>query len=142
MAVYALDTSAVSAALREEPGADVVRRVLSEAENSPETVVLMPFMALMEIEYTSLRDETQRRVDRWLAWVSNWPVQVMESTYEWRRTAAIVKSRYRLSLADAWVAALALINDATLLHKEPEFDAVGDLQHLRLPYDRDIRAST
>jgi predicted nucleic acid-binding protein len=50
---------------------------------------------------------------------------------------ARIKAWGRISLADAWVAALALLNDAELVHKDPEFDSVLGLRALKLPYDRD-----
>jgi predicted nucleic acid-binding protein len=47
--------------------------------------------------------------------------------------AAEVKSRGGLSVADAWIASLALLHDAELVHKDPEFDAVEGLRAHRLP---------
>lgn len=141
MALYALDTSAVSAVLRSEPGSELVEGLLYEARQSQERTILMPFIVLMETEYTSLRYAQRDVVDRWMALVGSWPVEVVESSYNWRRAAAAVKATYRLSLADAWVAALALLRDAELVHKDPEFDAVSGLKALRLPYDQGIRGS-
>ena len=53
---------------------------------------------------------------------------VVESDPDWRSAAAGVKSRGRISIADAWVASLALMRDAKLVHKDPEFDAVEELK--------------
>lgn len=39
--------------------------------------------------------------------------------------AAELKARHPLSLADAWIAACALERGAVLMHKDPEFNAVG-----------------
>ena len=142
MALYTLDTSAVSAVLRREPGFELVTSALDEAARNQATTVLMPFVVLMETEYIALRQEARETVEDWLEWVNHWPVTVVESDYGWRRRAARVKAEGRISLADAWVAALALIRNATLVHKDPEFDAVPDLQHLRLPYDRDAGGAT
>ena len=38
--------------------------------------------------------------------------------------AAEMKALYSLSLADAWIAACALEQGATLIHKDPEFHAL------------------
>ncbi len=142
MALYALDTSAVSAVLRGEPGFELVEGLLYEARQSQERTILMPFIVLMETEYTSLRYAQRDIVDQWMALVDSWPVEVVESSYSWRRAAAAVKSTYRLSLADAWVAALALLHDAELVHKDPEFDAIAGMKALRLPDDRRARGGT
>jgi predicted nucleic acid-binding protein len=39
-----------------------------------------------------------------------------------------------LSLADSWIAALALLRGATLCHKDPEYDQLSSLLVERLPY--------
>ena len=39
----------------------------------------------------------------------------------------------RMSVADAWIAASAMLLRATLVHKDPEFDQLDIPQH-RLPY--------
>ena len=48
--------------------------------------------------------------------------------------AASIKATHRLSLADAWIAATALELDATLVHKDPEFEKLLELKEERLPY--------
>lgn len=40
-------------------------------------------------------------------------------------TAARMKATQRLSLADAWIAAVAELKAATLAHKDPEFSALS-----------------
>jgi predicted nucleic acid-binding protein len=69
-----------------------------------------------------------------LALVRAWPVQVPESTEEWRHQAAVIKSQTPLSVADAWIASLALLHDAELVHKDPEYEQVPDLPMVKLPY--------
>jgi len=138
MADYVLDTSAILAAFRGEPGNEEVNRVLRVAE-AGETRVYVPFIALMEVEYQFLREMSEEDTEYWLGVALNWPIRVMESTPEWRHRAALVKAPGKVSLADAWVAALALELDAELVHKDPEFDAVDGLKAVKLPYDRDNR---
>jgi predicted nucleic acid-binding protein len=138
MAVSVLDTSAILAAFKAERGHQEVRRVLRNAREQPEVEVHIPFMALMEVEYQFLREMTRRDVDYWLSVAMSWPVDVVESNPGWRGEAARIKARGKISLADSWVVALALINDAEVLHKDPEFDSVLGLKALRLPYDRDL----
>ena len=91
----------------------------------------------MEVEYKLLReipDETEEKI----AMLLSWPTVVVESDSSWRTVAARVKSKGKISFADAWVAALALLNDAELVHKDPEFDAVEGLKSEYLPYDRRV----
>ena len=142
MALYVLDTSAVLAVLKEELENERVVDVLRRAERGSDEV-LLPFVVSMEVRYKLLRESmiattlTESDVTHWLGVVQAWPIRRIESDLEWGEEASNIKARGRISLADAWVAALALRHDAVLVHKDPEFDAVQDLRHLRLPYDRD-----
>jgi predicted nucleic acid-binding protein len=140
MALYALDTSAVLAYVRGEPGQDEVEATLLDAKSQDE-LLLVPFIAMMEVEYILLREMEPEDVDRNLARIEALPIDIVESSPAWRKLAAYVKARGKVSFADAWVAALALLRDVTLIHKDPEFDAVPGLKALRLPYDRDLAGS-
>ena len=135
MAGHVLDTSAIIAYLYDEPGSDIAEAVIFGGSE-----IRIPFIALMEVEYKfhrELGDELE--VAKSMAALNHWPTLVVESDLQWRQQAARVKARGKLSLADAWVAALALINDATLVHKDPEFETVANLKDVKLPYDRDAR---
>lgn len=114
--------------LRDEPGADDIQRIVEGEEP-----VLLPFMTIMEIDYVLRRTLTEPEVERAVATVRGWPVTIVESSPEWGQRAAEVKSRGGLSVADAWIASLALLHDAELVHKDPEFEAVEGLRSHRLP---------
>jgi len=136
MSGHVMDTSAILCVLDQEDRADRVLEVLDSARGrSPDasTTVFVPFMSLMEIEYWLQRRLPLREAERIALLVENWPVSVEESTPEWRREAARVKAAYSLSVTDAWIASLAILRDATLVHKDPEFDQVAGLKVERLP---------
>lgn len=134
MPAYVLDTSAILALLNAETGYQEVSRILEQAREEPGTaLVYLPFMALMETEYLMLRRHSAEDVGRYMAIVFGWSAQHVESDPAWRRQAASIKVGGRLSVADAWIAALALSLEATLVHKDPEFDRVQGLQVLLLP---------
>ena len=109
--------------LLDEPGADKVQRIV-EGDDP----VALPFMTMMEIQYTLLRHLPSSQVEQIVATLRAWPVEIVESDVAWGAMAAQVKSRGGLSLADAWIAALALQRDFTLLHQDPEFDSVPGLR--------------
>ncbi len=113
--------------LRDEADADHVERIL----NAPEQVVV-PFMAIMELRYRLARELPADRVDYLLEMLVASRVEVPESTPEWGRRAAEVKTNGGLSVADAWIASLALMRDAELVHKDPEFDRVPGLRAMKL----------
>jgi len=114
--------------LRDEAGADDVQRIVEGEEP-----VLLPFMTIMEVNYVLRRTLSPPEVEHTMAALREWPVTIAESSPEWGRVAAEVKSRGGLSVADAWIASLALLHDAELVHKDPEFDAVQGLRSYPLP---------
>jgi len=153
---YVLDTSALLALLRDEPGAQQVLEILGSglagevheppfhygAEDAGNDApagaepVLLPFLAVMELEYRAERLWGRYQAERLSALVRAWPVELVESSPLWRREAAAVKVSGGLSLADAWICSLAMLSSARLVHKDPEYDAVPGLDCLRLPDGR------
>ena len=133
MATFVLDTSAVLTILNREEGLETVVTLLDKAKDDQD-VLYLPFMALMELEYLLLRRVSLEETMAILTLVRAWPVHVQESTEEWRHQAAGIKSRTPFSVADAWIASLALLHEAELVHKDPEFELVPDLPMAKLPY--------
>jgi len=114
--------------LGDEAGAEDVQRIVEGEEP-----VLLPFMTIMEVNYVLRRALSPSEVEHTMAALREWPVIIAESSPEWGRVAAEVKSQGGLSVADAWIASLALLHDAELVHKDPEFDAVEGLRSHGLP---------
>lgn len=138
MPAYVLDTSALLTVLNDEEGADTVTEILTaalrEGESDEATTVYLPFMALMELEYLMRRKLSPEEVQKVITTVKAWPVELRESTEEWRSEAAMVKATTNLAVADAWICGLARLLGAELVHKDPEYDTVDGLRSLRLPY--------
>lgn len=66
------------------------------------------------------------------------PITRVESTASLSIAAAKLKAKHRISVADAWIAALAQEKNATLVHKDPEFEQIeGEFQVLQLPYKKE-----
>jgi len=133
MTTFVLDTSAILTVLNQEEGKEELVSLLDTAKKQP-AIILLPFMALMELEYLLLRKISPEETYYLLALVRAWPVQVVESSEEWRYRAAQVKVQTSLSVADAWIASLALLRQAEIVHKDPEYDKVPNLLMFKLPY--------
>lgn len=133
MQTYILDSSAILCFLLGEDGAGDVSELLHEA-GSDNTKILLPFIVLMELEYWLLRRLIPEEVAGIMLRLETWPVEIEESYPEWRHQAARIKADATLSVADAWIAALAIIHNALLVHKDPEFNKVSRLRVLQLPY--------
>ena len=133
MTSYVLDTSALLTVLNQEDGLDTVLSLLDMATEGQATVYV-PFMVLMELEYLLLRKIGPEETQRILALINAWPIAVPESDPGWRHQAAITRATATLSMADAWNAALALALEASLVHKDPEYESVAHLRMVKLPY--------
>jgi predicted nucleic acid-binding protein len=133
MASYVLDTSAILTILNQEDGVDTVLDLLKRAGDNRD-LIFIPFIALMELEYLLLRKIIPEETQALLELIKAWPVTIPESTEEWRHLAAAMKAQTSLSVADAWIASLAWLNQAELVHKDPEYEKAPDLQMIKLPY--------
>ncbi|MBI3325853.1 MAG: PIN domain-containing protein [Nitrospinae bacterium] len=132
---YVLDTSAVIAYLANEAGAQEVTALLRRAERG-QVELLLSFMSLMELEYNAMRRGGRELATDVLMKVRALPLTLsFTNDPPFLHEAALLKASYPLSVADALIAALARTARATLLHKDPEFEALtGVIASLPLPY--------
>ena len=69
--------------------------------------------------------------------MSRLAVTRVESSQELGLIAGRLKATRKISFADAWIAATAIFYNATLVHKDPEFEQVEDkVNVLKLPYKK------
>jgi predicted nucleic acid-binding protein len=128
-----LDTSALLTLRSDEPGADRVEVLLLDAGG--DAACHGCFITLMELLYRVWKDEGKDA--GWAAYQDcrGLPITWLHESQGLLERAASVKATHALSLADAWIAAAALELDATLVHKDPEFESVAELRQERLPYN-------
>ncbi len=122
---YILDTSAIMAFLGGEPGADRVERLLRGARAGRHQVIACS-ITLMELFYTALRAKGEDTAVRLLALVKAWPLEWVYPDEKVLLQAGRLKASYRLSVADALIAALAKLQGATLVHKDSELGVLRD----------------
>ncbi len=127
---YLLDTSAILTFLEDEAGAERVEDLLRSEE------VVLPFLVLLETFYITLQEQTEDVAEERYALLKQLP-----ATYLWHvdeptlLTAGRFKARFRISLADAIIAAYAVTQDTTLVHKDPELEALNTMVRQEvLPY--------
>lgn len=91
---------------------------------------------MLEAYYITFQEKGQPEADRRFALVRQMDVDIPYDMDEATvLTAAGLKARYRVSLADAIIAAFTIRKDAILIHKDPEFEALkGMLKMEALPY--------
>ncbi len=131
---FLLDTSAVLTFLEDENGAERVETLLRQEQ------IVLPYLTLLETYYITLQEHSEDVADRRYALLKQLPV-----TFLWEideptlLISARLKARYRLSLADAQIAAFALRQQAILVHKDPEFEGLSEvIQQEKLPYKNQL----
>ncbi len=133
---YVFDTSAWLTLIEDEAGADVVESLL-ESANAGSVEILVSFMSFMEVFYITLQERDIEEAQTRLGLMASLPIARAESTVSLSIAAGRLKAKHRMSVANAWIAALAQERGAILVHKDPEFEQIEDsLQVLKLPYKR------
>jgi len=123
-ATQVLDSYALLALLRDEPGAEIVAGLLERAGQQNRSV------HMTEVNYAEVQ-YTIRRKDGETVWASiagellAAPIEFHAADRRLADVAAGFKSRFKISLADAFAAALAKERKAELVTGDPEFRALA-----------------
>lgn len=118
-----LDSFALLSFLRDEPGAEKMATLLAKA-GEREQPLHMTEVNYAEVQYII------RRKDGEAAWrmvageLAALPIEFHPADRRLADQAAEFKTRFKLSLADAFAAALAKLRNAELVTGDPEFKAV------------------
>ena len=123
------DTSAFLTLTGEEPGADEVQELITEALAGV-IELHASFVSLTEVEYITRQEEGEAIARQRLADIKALPVQWLHSDDALCSEAAKLKAAHKVSFADAFVAATAKRINATLVHKDPEFNALAGVLKL------------
>ncbi len=133
---YVLDSTAFLALFEDEPGAETVQKLLESAKKG-EIVIFTSFVSFTEVFYITLREKKEEDAKKRIHLMNVLAMMRVESSQELGLIAGRLKSTYRLSFADTWIAATAIFYDAILVHKDPEFEQLkGKLEMLKLPYKK------
>ena len=93
-----------------------------------------PFASLTEVEYITAQEEGAEAARQRLADLNAMSIQWLHSDAALCHEAARLKAAHKMSFADAFVAATARRFDATLVHKDPQFDPLaGEVKQHMLP---------
>jgi predicted nucleic acid-binding protein len=132
---FVLDTSAILALWNEEDGASAVETILRKKPGRRK--IYVSFMTFMECRYRVWKDSGQKAADEILRALSLLPVTRVDVDDALLLSASELKALHNISVADSWIIATAVAHSATLVHKDPEFDALADKVAMkRLPYKR------
>jgi predicted nucleic acid-binding protein len=117
---FVLDTSVLLALRGDEPGADRVEALLSQAKKN-QCRLLASFMTRMEVLYNVWRAEGEEAARHALRLMDSFAVHWISCEPNILEIASRIKAQGRLSVADSWIGATAIAYGATLVHNDPEF---------------------
>ena len=123
---YVMDSYALLAYLNGEAGQRRVQEILTLAL-SHEVEVYLGMINLGEILYIVERRRGLTQAQRTLSLIESLPLTICETTRALVLDAAHIKAGHSISYADAFVAALAQSENATVVTGDPEFNAVTEL---------------
>ena len=119
-----LDSHALLAYFREEPGGEMIKTLLRRAADADQPL-LMTEVNYAEVQYIIRRKEGNESWAETARVLESLPIEFHPATRPLADLAADFKARYKLSLADAFAAALAKERKAELVTGDPEFKALA-----------------
>ena len=129
---FVLDTSALLALRGNEPCADRVQSLLEQGSRQ-QCRLLVSFMTRLELLYCIRREEGEHAAHEALRLVDSFAIDWVPCEPGILERAAQIKSAGRISVADSWIGATALVYAAVLVHKDPEFGPLQDIPQEVLP---------
>jgi predicted nucleic acid-binding protein len=118
-----LDSFALIAYFRDEPGAETVETLLVTA-GKKDTPVHMTDVNYAEVKYSIVKKDGTAAWDEAAKILQGLPIDFHSTTRAMADIAADFKARFKLSLADAFAAALAKEKKADLVTGDREFRAI------------------
>jgi predicted nucleic acid-binding protein len=127
---FVMDTSALMAFIEKEDGAERVRDVLTQYS------IIIPWIVILEVVYITQRELGEEEAMTRYALLKQLKAKIIwEADEASLITSARFKAENKVSLADSIIAASAVLNQATLIHKDPEYEALkGQVEMEALPY--------
>lgn len=123
--VFVLDACALLRLAQDEPGAEQVDAILTDAGQG-QCRVLLHQINYGEVVYRIGKRYGWSVAERKRGEIGLLPLEIVPFADDLFWEAVTLKATYPISYADAFAAALALREDATLLSSDPEFEALGD----------------
>jgi len=137
MKVYVLDACALMAVLYGEKGASVVKSAFDEMDNGTAKII-MHKANLLEVYYDLLRSLGKEKANIIISEIKKRPLEIhAEITDEIFAQAGRLKSSYKISFADSFALAQAIISGGSLLTSDHhEFDVIEGKEDINFAWVR------
>ncbi len=124
------DSYALIAHFKNEKGSDLISELLSEMAVG-ERMGFISVINVGEVYYMLYKKTGQQNAEQSLQIINTFPIEINDADLSITYAAAQLKSRYKLSYADAFAAALTIQKKATLI--------TGDLEFKSLQKEKDFK---
>jgi ribonuclease VapC len=129
-----LDSFALLGYLENETFSTRVEKILKQAREG-KSLIYLHAIHLGEVYYITIREQGQDLADLAYARIRAFPLTYIEIIdEELLRAAAKLKAKYPISYADAFAAAMAVINNAFLLTGDPEFKRLEKKENIAIEW--------
>jgi predicted nucleic acid-binding protein len=117
---YALDASALLRYVDNEPGAIEIEKLLKKAE-AGDAVLLMSAVNWGEVLFVVLRAHGIDAMTEFESRFQSLPIQILAADHVTAKAAAEIRFRFKIPYADAFAAAVARQNQATVVTADHDF---------------------
>jgi predicted nucleic acid-binding protein len=118
-----LDSWSVIAYFEDEPAGQQVADLIANSEEN-ETSLLMSVVNAGEVWYILAREVSEQEANQSIAELKHLGIELVDADWKLTESAARLKSKYKMSYADCFTAALAIENKASLATGDHEFKQV------------------
>lgn len=122
---FILDSYALIAYFEDEPGAEMVERILEQAEKDRATLS-MSIINWGEVYYSMYRSKGEEKAEEALLIMEQLPIKVIEIDKNIAYQAARLKANHSIAFGDCFAAVLAMNMDYPLLTGDKEFKKLRD----------------
>jgi predicted nucleic acid-binding protein len=137
-----LDTSAIITYFEGENGKDTVEELLISSASSSFRLFL-PFSAAIEFYYINFNNIGEETANQRFAMLMSLPLELIKNIDEpYMIEAGRLKASYPISFADSLIAAYVSLEDASLVHKDPEYLTLEkEIKLITLPMKKNMEDS-
>jgi len=136
MTRYVLDTSALLTYIENEEGVKEVDDLLLKALDN-EIVLYISLVSCIEVFYITWQEQGKEVAAERLKLIDD--LMIIQEPVDSQLTKIIgeIKATKTMSFADCCIAGLAKFKEATLVHKDPEYEQIeNEIKQLKLPYKK------
>jgi ribonuclease VapC len=125
MATKVLDSWALIAFFEDEPAAEQVEKLLTQAA-AEKRKLLLSVVNWGEIYYNTMREVSQEAAEQTARQIAALPIDIVgvSDDLHLAKQAAIYKATHKMAYADCFAAALAKTQNSELLTGDPEFKSL------------------